>query len=190
MKKILKKHWPLMGIGLLVIVVLYYIAKGYVGIFHDPLIRGLIPKEGVHLENIHFTQDGPDDRMRWILDAKQAQFSKDRSLISFHEFKIRLETENRPFINLTGQKGDYNQSTGFLDLQGNLLGETEDGYSVLAERLLYEHGQGLLKSDQFVRITGPFFSLEGKGLYCDIEKEVLTLSANVTAVIDKKGLNL
>ena len=190
MKKILKKHWPLMGIGLLVVVALYYIAKGYVGLLPETLIQGLLPEEGVRLENIHFTQDSPDDRTRWILDAKQAHFSKDRTLVSFSEFKVRLEAENKPFVYLTGQKGDYNQSTGLLGLQGGLHGETEDGYNVLTESLFYEHEQGILKSDKTIRITGPFFSVEGEGLYCNVEKQVLTLKANVTAVIDKKGLNL
>ena len=161
-----------------------------IGFFREPLIQGLISKEGVHLENIHFTQDSPDERKRWILDAEQAQFSKDRSLISFHEFKIRMEEENRPVVILTGQRGEYNQGTGFLNLAGNLRGETEDGYRVMADKLLYEHEQGILKSDTFVRVTGPFFSLERTGLYCDLKKEVLTLKAGVTAVIDKKGLNL
>ena len=179
-----------MGIGLLVIVVLFYILKGQMDFSPDSIIKGMIPKEGIQLENIHFTQDSPDDRMKWILDARNARFSEDRNFISFKDFRIRLKSEKKPFMELTGRSGDYNKSAGSLNLQGDLRGDTEDGYSVKTDHLLYEHGEGILKSDKHVQITGPFFSLEGVGIFFNLEKETLTIKAKVTAVINKEGFTL
>jgi lipopolysaccharide export system protein LptC len=68
-------------------------------------------------------------------------------------------------------------------LQGDLIGQTEDGYRFRTEQAVYHHKEGYLETDKDVKISGAFFSVEGKGLFVDVGKEKGQVLSNVTTVI-------
>ncbi|MBP1741442.1 MAG: hypothetical protein H6Q48_3735 [Deltaproteobacteria bacterium] len=136
----LRKHWPLIGIGLLGILVSVHLSRAPRQTTGSSSGTGAALEKGLKLEDIHYSQDDPDDRVKWFLDAKEAIFSDDKQVVSFRNFKLRLEPENRPRVELEGEKGAF---------------------------------------------TGPFFSLEGRGLLLNVEKETLLIPSDVTALIDK-----
>ena len=79
-------------------------------------------EEGVKLKNIHYTQKDPEKNLTWLLDAKEVTFSEDRQVMTFRNFKLRLESKDRPAIELQGKRGDYNKKTEIITLHGDLLG--------------------------------------------------------------------
>jgi len=68
-------------------------------------------------------------------------------------------------------------------VEGDLIGETEDGYRFTTEQAVYHHKEGYLETDKAVKITGAFFSVEGKGLFLDLGKEKMQILSNVTTRI-------
>ncbi|MBW1801672.1 MAG: LPS export ABC transporter periplasmic protein LptC, partial [Deltaproteobacteria bacterium] len=183
MYRLLKKHWPLAGIGILIIVVGIYMVSGRGVLFRKSLHTGSISKEGVSLEDIHFIQEDPDDNVKWILDASKAQFSKSGQFITFKDFHMTLEPEDKPAIELKGNRGSFDRSTGAINLYENLQGTTDDGYKMTTEHVFYQQKDGYLKTEVPVKVTGPYFSIEGKGLYFNLERETLVIKDNVTAII-------
>ncbi|MEE9609745.1 MAG: LPS export ABC transporter periplasmic protein LptC [Desulfatiglandales bacterium] len=190
MKRIFKKHWPLIGIGVLLIVVSLYLIHARKEIGGASLLTDLVSEEGLSLKDIHYTQNNPDEGMKWILDAKEVKFSKDRTFFSFRNFRLKLEPENRPRVELQGKRGDYNKKSGEINLHGDLQGHTDNGYSIFTEHMVYKEKEGYLKTDQPVKIFGPFFSVAGRGLYFNPEKETLRIISDVTTHINKDSLNL
>jgi LPS export ABC transporter protein LptC len=181
----LKKHWPLIGIGLLGILVSLQLFRAPKKNMEGPSGTDAALEKGLKLEDIHYSQDNPDDRIKWFLDAKEATLSNDRQVISFRNFKLRLEPVNRPRMELEGQRGAFHRDSGEIHLQGGLRGSTDDGYRIVTESAVYNQKKGWLETNDPVKLSGPFFSLEGRGLRLNIENETLLIPSDVTTLIEK-----
>jgi LPS export ABC transporter protein LptC len=175
---------------MVLIVVTLYLSRAYYEIIEAPFLADIGSEKGLKLKNIHYIQNDPDEGMKWILDAKEVKFSKDRKFFSFKDFRLRLEPENKPSIELEGKKGDYNKNTGEINLHGDLRGNTANGYSIFTEHILFKQKEGYLETEEPVKIFGPSFSLAGRGLYFNLEKETLRIISDVTTRIDGGSLIL
>ena len=98
-------------------------------------------------------------------------------------FHVTLKPESKPVVTVQGKQGEFDKRTGLLVLQGDLTGETEDGYRFTTEQAVYHHKEGTLETDQAVKISGAFFSIDGKGLLLDLSKEKLQILSNATTLI-------
>jgi len=96
----------------------------------DPILTDPISEGGLRLKNIHYIQDDPGEGVRWVLDANEVKFSKDRQHISFNNFQMKLEPENSPSWELEGSRGNYNKNSNEINLKGDLRGYTENGYRI------------------------------------------------------------
>ena len=163
-----------------------YLIKARNEFAEKPILTELFSEEGIKLKDIHFTQDNPDDGVKWILDAKEAKFSKDKLFISFKNFRFKLEPTNKPSIELEGENGDYNKNSGEINLRGDLKGETNNGYKIATNHLLYQQKEGYLKTEEPVQINGPFFSVAGQGLFLNLNRETFRVISGVTTRIDSE----
>ena len=98
-------------------------------------------------------------------------------------FRVTLKPESKPVVTVQGKQGEFDKRTGRLVLQGDLMGETEDGYRFTTEQAVYHHKEGYLETDKAVQISGAFFTIEGKGLLLDLGKEKLQILSNATTFI-------
>ena len=190
MNRFLKKHWPLLALGILLTVVGFYLTGAKDMLFHAPTLVDAVSHDGLKLQDIRYTQDNPEGDAKWVLDAEEVAFSKDRQFMSFNNFILKLETKDRPSFNLKGNKGEYNRSTGIINLWGDLKGHTDNGYKIFTDHMIFKNKEGYLTSDAPVKIIGPFFSVEGLGFYFHIEKRSLRIHTQVTTSIDKGTLRL
>jgi len=184
MAPFLKKHWPLAGIALLILVAALYIfstpESGNKGLG----LTDMVLEKGVELtENITFTQNDPSKGVKWVLDAKGVKSSDNQAVYSGIDFRIKLELEDGAQIELQGEKVDYDRNSGQITLRGNVSGETDDGYRLVTDHLLYREETGSLETDAPVKIYGPFFSVSGQGLDFNPEEEVLRILSDVTTHI-------
>jgi LPS export ABC transporter protein LptC len=140
-------------------------------------------EEGIRLKDIHYVQDDPAQKVKWVLDASEAKLSKDQQVVTFADFHVTLHPENRPAVTLKGKQGEFDKRTGRLVLEGDLMGETEDGYRFATEQAVYHHKEGTLETDRAVKISSDFFSVQGQGLFLDVGKEKLQILSNVTTLI-------
>ncbi|MFC1824806.1 LPS export ABC transporter periplasmic protein LptC [Thermodesulfobacteriota bacterium] len=186
MKKVVTRHWPLIGIIFLCLIVAVYLLKsGTDEGVEEPMKVEFSLEEGLKLKDIHYTQNNPDDGSKWVLDAKEVKVSRDRQVISFKEFRLELNPENRPSIELEGNQGVLNKSSGEILIQGNVRGTTANGYTIATEALLYQQKEGCLKTDTPVKITGPFFRVTGQGLSFNLNHETVKLMSGVTTMLNR-----
>ncbi|MCU0594920.1 MAG: LPS export ABC transporter periplasmic protein LptC [Desulfobacterota bacterium] len=183
MQKIFRKHWPLVAMGFLIALVTVFLFQA-----RKPPVQQAAPQEketeeGIRLKDIHYVQDDPSRKVTWALDASEARLSKDQQVVTFMDFHLTLEPENKPRVTVQGKQGEFDKRTGRLELQGDLIGETENGLRFATEQAVYNHKQGSLETDKDVKISGPLFSIEGKGLFLDVGKEKMQILNNATTLI-------
>ena len=182
------KYLPLIGIIFLFAIIGFFLFKADYKVLEDIVTQDTGPEGGFGLKNIHYIQNDPDERVKWVLDAEEVKFSKDRQIIFFHKFRLKLELENNDSIELKGDSGDYNKNSNEINLRGNLVGRTHSGYMINTENIIYKQREGCLKTDNQVRIVGPFFSIAGKGLEFDLHEEKLKITSHVTTLIKQGSL--
>ena len=168
--------------------VAFYLVRSGKEFIQDPLIRGVMSGEGVKLKDIQYTQDDPDKGLKWVLNAGEVRFSEDRKSIFFKDFHLKVIPENRPFFELKGRKGDYLRDSGEINLWGDLEGFSGNGYRIVTEHLMINEKLGHVSTDEPVKVFGPFFSVSGKGLIMDLEKESAKILSDVTTTIEQESL--
>ena len=188
MRVFLKKQWPLIALGGLLVLVSFYLIRSGKQMIEGPILDAIVAGEGLNLKEIHYTHNDPDKAMKWSLDAQEVSFSEDKSFILFREFRLKLEPENRPWFKLKGQKGDYSRKSGTINLWGDLEGCSGNGYRLFTEHIIINEKRGHVKTDEPVRIFGPFFSIEGQGLFVDLEKERFKILSDVTTIVKENSL--
>ena len=186
MKSFLKRQWPLIGLGLMLASVAFYLLKSGKELIHEPLVKAIISGGGVKLKDIQYVQDDPDKGLKWVLDAREVRLSEDKK--SIHDFHLKVEPQNRPFFKLKGSRGDYSRDTGEINLWGNLEGFSDNGYKILTDHLLISETSGHVSTDKPVKIFGPFFSVTGQGLFVDLVKERLQILSDVVTHLDQVPL--
>lgn len=187
----MKRHWPLLGLLLLLLVVGFYFVKAGTKIIKTPaLLKDIVSGEGLNLKDIHYAQDNPDDRVKWVLDAKEVSFSSDRKTIRFKTFILKVEPEDRSGFQLKGDRGRYTKDSGKIELWGNLDGSSEDGYRIQTDYAMINEKKGLLRSDRAVKIFGPYFQVNGRGLQADLNSKRLEVLSTVTTLIKEDAIGL
>ena len=182
------KYLPVLGIIALLAVIGFFLIKAVHEDVEDEVFTELPTTEGLRLENIQFIQDNPDEGARWILDANEVMMSEDRQHMSFNRFHLKLEPENNYSIDLVGTSGDYDRTADEINLHGNLEGHTENGYRISTDHILFRQKDGNLSTDGPVEINGPFFSVTGRGLRINLEKETIRILSNTKTFIKKGSL--
>jgi LPS export ABC transporter protein LptC len=182
------KYLPVLGIIALLAIIGFFLIKAVCEDVEDEVLTELPKTEGLRLENIQFIQDNPDEGARWILDANEVMMSEDRQHMSFNRFHLKLEPENNYTIDLVGTSGDYDRTADEINLHGDLEAHTENGYKISTDHILFRQKEGNLSADGPVEINGPFFSVTGRGLRINLEKETIRIISNTRTFIEKGSL--
>jgi len=182
-KGFIKKHWLFLSLGLICVVIFTYILKGLHNLPQEATLEKILLKDGVRLSQVHYSQGDINKDLNWKLDAEEVRLSRDNNIVTFKKFHLIVEPKGKPKINLEGQKGEYSRVTGVLNLWGDIRVSSGNGYSAKSGHLVLDEKKGFITTKDWVEISGPFFSLTGKGLFVDLKREVLKIRANVTTKV-------
>lgn len=188
MRSFIKRCWPILGVGILLAIVSFYLIKSDKKGIREILVEDIMPGEGQQAIDIHYAQNDPEKGMTWALEAKEMRSSGDKNSIVFSEFRFKVTPKKRPTLELTGARGDYHRDSGEINLWGNLEGSSGNGFKIFTDHILINEKSRKLTSDKPIKILGPFFSIDGEGCFVDFEKETITILTKVTAVINKDDL--
>jgi LPS export ABC transporter protein LptC len=188
MIKIPKKYLPIAGIVILFLALGYFLIKtpGSKGI-NKKAISELPPDAGITGNNLHLVEEHGEEGYKFILDADKATASQNEERVTLTGVGLRFESKDGHNMEIKGAEGDKIQNE--ISLKGGVQGRSNDGYSLSTEYIVYNQKEGVLKTDELVKMSGPFFSVSGRGLLFKPEGETLKIISDVTTIINiKEGL--
>ena len=185
LNKFIRKQWPLISIGIVLVIVLIFLLRAGRVMGPSSLIKDILSDDGLRLKDIHYIQDDPEKGFNWILDAVQVKISNNKKIIIFQEVDLELDPKNGSWFKLKSNKGKYSRDTGEINLWGDVEGISSNGYRAMTEHLLINEKTENLTTDKHIKIWGPFFFVEGQGFFADLQSKQMKILSDVTAIVER-----
>jgi len=186
--QILKKNWSLCCMVGFIIIIAGYIISG------SDIVLSLVKHqvvtedqtEGLNLQEASYSHE--TDEMKWSIDAAKVQFSKDQQHISFTDFLLTISPKSQSLFKVHGKNAYYDRTNGIIYMSGNITGKSDDGYKLETDRAYINEQTKEIKSDTFIKITGPFFTVTGNGFEGQLAQQQFRVLSEANTNIDKEAL--
>ena len=128
----------------------------------------------MRLEKIRFVED-KHGKKTWELDAKAIQQYQGENIILLEDVKVTFYTKDgRTFI-LSGNQGKVYQDSKNMELVGNVLLLSSDGYRLKTHSVSYQHANKKVTTSDPVEIEGKEIQVIGKGMQVDMEAKIIKI---------------
>jgi len=132
----------------------------------------------MRLEKIRFVEDKQGQKT-WELEAKSVHQYQDQNIMVLEDVKVTYYAkEGRTFF-LTGRQGKVYQDSKNVDLVGDVVLTSSDGYQLKTHSVSYRHLGKLVSSPDPVEIEGEQIRLTGKGMSVDMEAKTFKIFSQV-----------
>lgn len=149
------------------------------------VIEGIVVEADVALREFSYTETEAGIA-QWTLNADSAEHDLTEDITIMEN--VRLDVFNQGEagdVHLTSKTGRANLNTRDVSVRGNVIITTGNGYQFESESVTF-HGQasddGVVVSDDTVRITSQQLDITGRGLEVDLAHGTFLIKENVTAV--------
>jgi LPS export ABC transporter protein LptC len=133
-----------------------------------------IPDADMRLEKIQLVEDKHGKRT-WELDAKAIQQYQGQNMILLEDVKVTFYTKDgRSFI-LSGNKGKVYQDSKNMQLVGDVLLTSSDGYRLKTHSVSYQHANRKVTTSDPVEIEGKEIQVVGTGMRVDMEAKIIKI---------------
>ncbi len=140
------------------------------------------------LKEVHFVEDKHGQKT-WELEAKSVQVYQDENISVLEDIKVTYYAkEGRTFL-LTSKKGKVNQKSKDIDVEGDVVLSTSDGYQLKTHSASYCDSEKIIRTQDPVEIEGEQIRLTGKGMLVNMDAKTFKVLSQVkTQLRGKKKL--
>jgi LPS export ABC transporter protein LptC len=132
----------------------------------------------VQLEKIRLVEDKHGQKT-WELEAKSVRQYQDQNVLVLEDVKVTFYAkEGRTFF-LTGKQGKVYQDSKNVELVGNVVLTTDDGYQLKTHSVSYRHLEKIASTSDPVEIEGEQIRLTGKGMLVNMEAKTFKILSQV-----------
>ncbi len=132
----------------------------------------------MHLEKIRFVEDKHGERT-WELEAKSVHQYQDQNMMLLEDIKVTFYAkEGRTFF-LTGKQGKVYQDSKNVELMGDVVLTSSDGYQLKTSSASYRNSEKIVTTSDLVEIEGEQLRLTGKGMLVNMEEKTLKVLSQV-----------
>jgi LPS export ABC transporter protein LptC len=140
----------------------------------------------MRLEKIRFIEDKHGQKT-WELEAKSVQQYQDQNIMVLEDVKVTFYAkEGRTFF-LTGKQGKVHQDSKDVDLVGDVVLTSNDGYELKTHSIAYRHLEKIVSTSDPVEIQGEQIRLTGKGMMVNIENKTFKILSEVKTQLKGRG---
>jgi LPS export ABC transporter protein LptC len=189
------KRWGFVALLILLGMEILTIAPGKLGAPQDILEKPKVSESprpssvtttSQVMHGVHLVETGRG-RKEWELDSEYAQGFKDRGNWKLQGVRVKFFGSSGTMFSVKGDSGSIQTETKDMEINGNVVTTTSEGYVFKSDSLKYEAGLRVLSTQSEVLITGPKdeqgqFELSAKGLVARMDSNVMDLKDNVRAV--------
>jgi LPS export ABC transporter protein LptC len=132
----------------------------------------------MRLEKIRFVEDKHGQKT-WELEANSVQQYQDQNVMVLEDVKVTFfSKEGQTFI-LTGKKGKVDQNSKNVELEGEVVLTSSDGYQLKTHSISYRHSERLVSTSDPVDIEGEQIRLTGIGMLVNMEAKTFKILSRV-----------
>ena len=131
-----------------------------------------------HLEKIRFVEDKHGEKT-WELEAKSVYQYQDQNMLVLEDVKVTFYAkEGRTFF-LTGKQGKVYQDSKNVELVGDVVLTSSDGYRLKTHSASYRDSEKVVSTPDPVEIEGEQIRLTGKGMLVNTEDRTFKILSQV-----------
>jgi LPS export ABC transporter protein LptC len=132
----------------------------------------------MRLEKIRLVEDKHGQKT-WELEAKSVQQYQDQNIMVLEDVKVTFYAKEGRTIFLTGKQGKVYQDSKNVDLVGDVVLTSSDGYQLKTHSVSYRHLGEIVSTSDPVEIEGEQIRLTGKGMLVDMEAKTFKILSQV-----------
>jgi len=132
----------------------------------------------MQLKKIRFVEDKQGQKT-WELEAESVQQYQDQNLMVLEDVKVTFYAKEGRIIYLTGKQGKVYQDSKNVDLLGDVVLTSSDGYQLKTHSASYRHLEKIVSTPDPVEIEGEQLRLTGKGMLVDVEAKTFKILSQV-----------
>ena len=139
----------------------------------------------LRLENVHYekTRKG---KTEWEIDARVARHYQGKDLLTLDSVKMVYYGSPERTVIIIGKQGRIKPSTKDVELLGDVLIKSSDGYQLKTNSLKYHSKSSLITTNDQVTIVGKSFRIHGVGMKLSIRNDRLSILHAVQTTLKGK----
>lgn len=187
------KRWGLVGLLILLGMEILTIAPKKIGSPEDVQkqrsddlpARSAVTTMSQKMHGVHLVETSEGGK-EWELDAASAQAFKDKGTWDLQGVKVKFFGTKGSTYTVTGESGSIQTETKDMEIRGNVVTTTSEGYVFRSKSLKYTAKRKDLFTPDEVTMTGPkkdgAFELQGRDFNTTLDDSIMTLKQDVRAV--------
>ncbi len=120
------------------------------------------------LEKIHVVEE-KHGKKTWELEAKAIYQYQGQNILLLEDVKVIYYAKDGRSFTLSGDKGKVHQDSKDMELVGNVILTSTDGYRLKTQSMTYQHLSKQVRTPDPVEFEGEQIHLTGKGMLVDME---------------------
>ncbi len=132
----------------------------------------------MQLKKIRFVEDKQGQKT-WELEAESVNQYQGQNMMVLENVKVTFYAKEGRIIYLTGKHGKVYQDSKNVDLSGDVVLTSSDGYQLKTDSASYRHSEKIVSTGDPVEIDGEQIRLTGKGMLVDVEAKTFKILSQV-----------
>ena len=132
----------------------------------------------MQLKKIRFVEDKQGQKT-WELEAESINQYQGQNIMVLENVKVTFYAKEGRIIYLTGKQGKVYQDSKNVDLSGDVVLTSSDGYQLKTDSASYRHSEKIVSTGDPVEIDGEQIRLTGKGMLVDVEAKTFKILSQV-----------
>jgi LPS export ABC transporter protein LptC len=129
------------------------------------------------------TTDSDSGRLRWVLDAREAQIFEKTKMIEAQGIEVDIYgRETSPNSVLTADSGRFDRNSGDMTAWGRVHVVSEDDYELHTSILYWDNARELFHTDAYVEVR------QGENLYTGYDMECDQRIENLRILREPRGI--
>ena len=130
------------------------------------------------LKKIRFVEDKQGQKT-WELEAESVHQYQEQNIMVLEDVKVTYYAKEGRIIYITGKRGKVYQDSKNVDLSGDVVLTSSDGYRLKTDSASYRHAESTVSTADPVEIEGEQIRLTGKGMLVNVEAKTFKILSQV-----------
>jgi LPS export ABC transporter protein LptC len=137
-----------------------------------PLPKIVFEGADSRIEKIRFVEEKQGQKT-WELEAKAIQQYQGQNVMILEDVKVNFFMKDGRTLTLSGNRGKVYQDTKNMELEGNIVVNSSEGYHLKTNSMTYNHQEKKIRTPDQVELDGEKIWMKGRGVLVDLEAQTV-----------------